>query len=117
MEWKVLELSFDETPVPELIQEHHYGSLDARGPTLIPASPIDETVDALRNLLQGGAVRVVHEGRTLGPEEVNELLNQDATWDPDPTNQTFLYAVVDESSAVEFQSKRPSEADPHQPRE
>ncbi len=117
VEWKVLELSFDETPVPELIQEHHYGSFGSKGATFIPASPIDETANALRDLVEGGAVRVIHNGRTLGTEEINELLAQGGTWDPEPTNQAFLYAVVDEPSAVELQSKRPSEADPHKPRE
>jgi hypothetical protein len=78
---------------------------------------LNATADALRDLAQGGAVRVIHDGRTLGPEEINELLAHDGTWDPEPTNQAFLYAVVDEPSAVELQSKRPSEADPHEPRE
>ena len=113
----MLELSFDETPVPELIQEHHYSSFDARGANT--NSRVAHRRDGGRPSRPRARWRSESHshGRTLGPEEINELLAQDGTWNPDPTNPAFLYAVVDEPSAVELQSKRPREADPHEPRE
>lgn len=109
--WKVLELSFDETPLPDLVLEHEYHGF-THGPSSIAASSAVETRIAVRDLLLVGAVSVVREGQTIPPEVALSLIDQPELWDSDSADAN-RYAVVDEPLGGELLANRPAEADPH----
>jgi hypothetical protein len=111
--WKVLELSFHCTPLPYLVQEHHYSGFDAGGPTLIPETTIEDTAQAVRALVAEGAIRVADETHTLAPEEMEAVLSDPEAWDP--TTGAFLVEVVNEPGATDLSSARPATANPHVP--
>lgn len=110
--WKVLELSFDCTPLPYLIQEHHYGGTEEAGPSIIPETDVEETARAVRELLAAGVVRVADETHTLTPAQVEAVLSDSRSWDA--RSGAFSIEVVNvDPKAVDLLRERPREADPH----
>lgn len=112
--WKVLELAFDCTPLPLLIQQHQYGATEEVGPSIIPETGVEETARAVRELLAAGAVRVADDTHTLTAAEAEALLSDPTSWDA--RSGAFSVEVVNvEPMAVDLLRDRPTEANPHRP--
>jgi hypothetical protein len=113
--WKVLDLAFDQTPVPELINEHYYVGFSGWSGVL-PASTPEETRTAIFDLLAAGAITVIGAGdEDLTRNDVEALLSDPGTWGPDPSNPARAYAVVDQPLAEGLLVHRPGEVKPRRP--
>jgi hypothetical protein len=113
--WKVIDLAFDQTPVPELINEHYYVRFSGWS-GLVPASTPDETRIAIGDLLAAGVITIIDDGhKDLAREAVEALLSDPGTWDSDPSNPARAYVVVDEPLAEDLLSQRPGDVRPRRP--
>jgi hypothetical protein len=100
----VLDLAFDETPVPDLVEAHHYvGQGEDR---TVPASSRAETKAAVLDLLAAGAINVVGDN-VLSLQEAVAVLDDPASWHRDSIH-VVPYAVVDQPRATELLRLRPS---------
>jgi hypothetical protein len=113
LHWKVLELSFDCTPLPDLIQEHHYGASTDRDETFIPETSVVETARALRALAEMGAVYLAEGEHTLTPPEVAAICSDTAPFDR--VSGAFTVEVVNRPLAGDLLRQRPADQSPHRP--
>ena len=111
--WKVLELSFDGTSLPYLIQEHHYEAVEGLGATIIPETTVEDTARAVRELVAAEAVRLADDDHTLTPSEVEAVLSDASCWDP--ATGALSVEVVNLPKAADLLRERPPSANPHKP--
>src|SRR5581483_1773263 len=111
--WKVLELSFDCTPLPYLPQEHHYTASAFGVGTFIPETSVVETAHAVRALAVMGAVYLADDEHTLTPHEVAAICADTASFDP--VSGAFAVEVVNRPLAADLLRQRPADQSPHQP--
>ena len=102
--WKVLDLAFDETPLPDLVEAHRYvGEGEER---TVPASSRAETLQAVQDLLGMGAINVVWDSVLTAPE-VAAVLENPASWRRDSIH-VVPYAIVDAPGAMDLLRSRSS---------
>lgn len=122
--YKVLELSYDETRLPELCGLHQYWGFPPWGKDVVPATTVEETRTALEDLLTAGAVRLVRsefvsEGALVRYVDVDaaaavEILADESAWDEE-AERGWNFEIVPGDEADALFAALPQELNPHRP--